>query len=207
MTSELANSDVFHLKLPKTNIFTEDLIMNKKEILKEILSTSLYLLGVLLVTFVLVKFVVQRTEILSGSMEPTLYKGESYLVDKITYRFKDPERFDIITFKYLYAEKTYYVKRIIGLPGETVYIDEYGIIYINDEPLVENYGNATIEKAGLAANKIKLGDDEYFVMGDNRNDSQDSRYPNVGPVKRDQILGRLWVQIWPLNRLRLMKDK
>lgn len=181
--------------------------MNKKEILKEILSTSLYLLGVLLVTFVLVKFVVQRTEILSGSMEPTLYKGESYLVDKITYRFKDPERFDIITFKYLYAEKTYYVKRIIGLPGETVYIDEYGIIYINDEPLVENYGNATIEKAGLAANKIKLGDDEYFVMGDNRNDSQDSRYPNVGPVKRDQILGRLWVQIWPLNRLRLMKDK
>ena len=181
--------------------------MNKKEILKERLSTSLYLLGVLLVTFVLVKFVVQRTEILSGSMEPTLYKGESYLVDKITYRFKDPERFDIITFKYLYAEKTYYVKRIIGLPGETVYIDEYGIIYINDEPLVENYGNATIEKAGLAANKIKLGDDEYFVMGDNRNDSQDSRYPNVGPVKRDQILGRLWVQIWPLNRLRLMKDK
>ena len=107
--------------------------MSQKEVLKEILSTSLYLLGVLLVTFVLVKFVVQRTEILSGSMEPTLYKGESYLVDKISYRFKDPERYDIITFKYLYAEKTYYVKRIIGLPGDTVYIDEYGTIFINDE--------------------------------------------------------------------------
>ena len=163
--------------------------MSKKEVLKEILSTSLYLLGVLLVTFVLVKFVVQRTEILSGSMEPTLYKGESYLVDKISYRFKDPERYDIITFKYLYAEKTYYVKRIIGLPGDTVYIDEYGTIFINDEVLIEHY------------------EGYYFVMGDNRNDSQDSRYPNVGAVKREQILGKLWVQIWPLNRLRLMKDK
>ena len=181
--------------------------MSKKEVLKEILSTSLYLLGVLLVTFVLVKFVVQRTEILSGSMEPTLYKGESYLVDNISYRFKDPERYDIITFKYLYAEKTYYVKRIIGLPGDTVYIDEYGTIFINDEVLIEHYGNETIENPGLAANPIKLGDDEYFVMGDNRNDSQDSRYPNVGAVKREQILGKLWVQIWPLNRLRLMKDK
>ncbi|MBO4846551.1 MAG: signal peptidase I [Lachnospiraceae bacterium] len=181
--------------------------MKKKEILKEILSTSLYLLGVLLVTFLLVKFVVQRTEVLSGSMEPTLYKGESYLVDKISYRFKEPERYDIITFKYKYAEKTYYVKRIIGLPGEKVFIDEYGTIFINDKVLVENYGNAVIENPGLAAEPIKLGDDEYFVMGDNRNDSQDSRYPQVGAVKREQILGKLWVQIWPLNRLRFMKGK
>ena len=153
--------------------------MSKKEILKEILSTSLYLLGVLLFTFLLVKFVVQRTEILSGSMQPTLYKGESYLVDKISYRFKEPQRFDIVTFKYKYAEKTYYVKRIIGLPGETIFIDEYGTIYIDGEVLVENYGN----------------------------DSQDSRYPNVGPVKREQILGKLWVQIWPLNRIRFMKGR
>ncbi len=181
--------------------------MNKKEILKEILSTSLYLLGVLLVTFLLVKFVVQRTEVLSGSMEPTLYKGESYLVDKISYRFKEPERYDIITFKYKYAEKTYYVKRIIGLPGDKVFIDEYGTIFINDQVLVENYGNAVIENPGLAAQPIQLADDEYFVMGDNRNDSQDSRYPQVGAVKRDQILGKLWLQIWPLNRLRFMKGK
>jgi len=181
--------------------------MSKKDILKEILSTSLYLLGVLLFTFLLVKFVVQRTEILSGSMQPTLYKGESYLVDKISYRFKEPQRFDIVTFKYKYAEKTYYVKRIIGLPGETIFIDEYGTIFIDGEVLVENYGNEVIEKAGLAAEPIKLADDEYFMMGDNRNDSQDSRYPNVGPVKREQILGKLWVQIWPLNRIRFMKGR
>jgi len=181
--------------------------MNKKQILKEILSTSLYLLGVLVVTFLLVKFVVQRTEILSGSMEPTLYKGESYLVDKISYRFTDPERFDIVTFKYKYKEKTYYVKRIIGLPGDKVYIDEYGTIFINDEVLVEHFGNEVIENAGLASEPIILGEDEYFMMGDNRNDSQDSRFPNVGAVKRDQILGKLWVQIWPLNRLRFMKNR
>ena len=182
--------------------------MTKKEILKEILSTSLYLLGVLIVTFLLVKFVVQRTEILSGSMEPTLVKGESYLVDKISYRFKDPERFDIVTFKYKYKEKTYYVKRVIGLPGETVFIDEYGTIFINDKPLIEEgFDFPTIENAGLAATPIKLGDDEYFVMGDNRNDSQDSRYPDVGAVKREQILGKLWLQIWPLNRIRFMGDK
>ena len=112
--------------------------MNKK--LKDILSTSLYLLIVLVMTFLVVTYVGQRTKVIGSSMSPTLTDGDNLIVDKISYRFHDPERFDIVVFPFRYAEKTYYIKRIIGLPGETVYIDEEGTIYIDGEVLNENFG-------------------------------------------------------------------
>ena len=99
------------------------------------------------------------------------------------------------------------IKRIIGLPGETVQIDENGNIYINGELLEENYGAETIQNPGRAANPITLGDDEYFVMGDNRNNSKDSRSEEVGNVKRSQIIGRAWLRIWPLNKFGLLKHQ
>ena len=104
--------------------------MNRK--LKEILSTSLYLLVVLVLTFLVVTYVGQRTQVIGSSMEPMLSDGDNLIVDKISYRFQDPQRFDIIVFPFQYEENTYYIKRIIGLPGETVYIDENGQIFIND---------------------------------------------------------------------------
>ena len=112
--------------------------MNKK--LKDILSTSLYLLIVLVMTFLVVTYVGQRTKVIGSSMSPTLADGDNLIVDKISYRFHDPERFDIVVFPFRYADKTYYIKRIIGLPGETVYIDEEGTIYIDGEVLDENFG-------------------------------------------------------------------
>ncbi len=108
--------------------------------MREILSTGLYLLIVLCLTYLVIAFVGQRTEVNGASMEPTLSDQDNLIVDKITYRFHDPERFDIIVFPYQHKEKTYFIKRIIGLPGETVQIDEEGRIYINGEVLYETYG-------------------------------------------------------------------
>ena len=178
--------------------------MNK--VMKEMISTLLYLLLVLCLTWIVITFVGQRTEVDGASMEMTLMDGDNLIVDKISYRFHDPARFDIIVFPFQYKENTYYIKRIIGLPGETVQIDEKGNIYINGEILQENYGKEVIkpENVGIAAEPITLGEDEYFVMGDNRNGSTDSRHSGVGSVHRDCLLGRAVAVIWPLDRLRLL---
>lgn len=177
--------------------------MNKA--LKEFLNTSIYILIVLLLTYCVVNFVGQRTAVIGSSMEPTLSDGDNLIVDKITYRIREPERFEIIVFPYQYASDTYYIKRIIGLPGETVRIDNEGTIYINGEALEENYGKEVIREAGLASEEIVLGDDEYFVMGDNRNDSADSRFVSVGNIKRENIIGRAWIRIYPFQKFGVLK--
>ncbi len=181
--------------------------MNK--VMKEMISTLLYLLGVLCITYCLIHFVGQRTAVEGSSMEATLSDGDNLIVDKITYRFRDPERFDIIVFPFQYEAKKFYIKRIIGLPGETVQIDQAGTIYINGEVLEENYGREIIkpENIGIAIDPITLGEDEYFVMGDNRNNSTDSRTEIVGNIHRDDIVGRAWVRIWPLNKFGVLRHK
>jgi signal peptidase I len=177
-----------------------------KNVVKEIFSTILYIL-VLLGTYLLITFVGQRTSVSGSSMEPTLSNNDQLILDKISYRFSEPQRFDIIVFPFQYAEKTFYVKRIIGLPGETVQIDLQGNIYINGQILNEDYGKETINFAGLAVEPITLGDDEYFVMGDNRNNSSDSRDPSVGNIRRSNIIGKAWVRIWPLNKFGVLKHQ
>ena len=172
-----------------------------KSVLKEILSTSLYLLSVLIVTYLIITFVGQRTEVNGSSMESTLQHGDNLIVDKISYRFSDPKRFDIVVFPFQYEEDTYYIKRIIGLPGEIVQIDTDGVIYINGEVLHESYGLEVIKDPGRAIEPITLGEDEYFVMGDNRNNSSDSRDPSVGIIKRSDIVGRAFMRLYPFDRI------
>lgn len=190
---------------------TEELRSGTKshKILKELLSTGLYLLSIFIVTWLIVTYVGQRTEVEGESMEPMLQNGDNLITDKITYRFRDPERFEIIVFPFKYEEATYFIKRVIGLPGETVWIDEDGSIYINGEVLEENYGKEVIrpDRIGRAAEPITLGEDEYFVLGDNRNDSSDSRTEMVGNIKKSDILGRAFMRIWPLNKFGLLKHK
>ncbi|MDE7269886.1 MAG: signal peptidase I [Acetatifactor sp.] len=183
--------------------------MNKKKILKELLNTGLYLLFVLAAAWLLSNYVVQRTPVVGSSMESTLSDGDNLFMDKISYRFRDPERFDIIIFPFQYEEDTYYIKRIIGLPGETVQIDASGNIYIDGEILQESYGREVIkpEKVGRAAQPVVLGEDEYFVMGDNRNNSSDSRTEAVGNIHRNDIVGRAWIRIWPLNKFRFLNHQ
>lgn len=172
--------------------------MNSKA--KEVLSTSLYFLFVIVVCFLVVKYVAQRTEVIGVSMMETLHDGDNLIMNKISYRLGEPERFDIVIFPFRNDERKNYIKRIIGLPGETIQIDDHGNIFINGELLEEHYGKDVIENPGRAAEPFVLGDDEYFVMGDNRNNSEDSRFYEVGPVHRDEILGKVWIRIFPLNR-------
>lgn len=180
-----------------------------KSVLKELIGTAIYLLVVLGVVYLVITYVGQRTEVEGASMETTLYDGDNLIVDKLTYRFNTPERFDIIVFPFQYQEETYYIKRIIGLPGETVQIDEKGNIYIDGEILQESYGREIIkpENIGIAKDPIVLGADEYFVMGDNRNNSSDSRTEIVGNIHRDDIIGRAWVRIWPLKDFGVLKHQ
>ncbi len=178
-----------------------------KSIMKEVLSTSIYLLLVLCAAYLIVTYVGQRTQVSGGSMESTLSNEDHLLVDKISYRFHAPERFDIIVFPFQYDKETYYIKRIIGMPGETVRIDEEGNIYIDEELLEEDYGREVIENPGRAVEPITLGDDEYFVMGDNRNNSSDSRDPSVGNIHRDDIIGRAFIRIWPLSKFGILKHQ
>ena len=175
-----------------------------KGIIKELLAWLAMIAVVVAATYLVVTFVGQRTQVSGESMETTLSDGDHLIVDKISYRFRDPERYDIVVFPYRLEENTYYIKRIIGLPGETVQIVD-GYVYINGVQLDEHYGNEIMEKPGIAAEPVTLGEDEYFVLGDNRNNSQDSRTASVGVIHRDEILGRAWVRIWPLSDFGVIK--
>lgn len=184
----------------------DDFEEKKTGLFREMLGFLIYVAVVVGITFCIITFVGQRTYVSGSSMENTLSHGDNLIVDKLSYRFRDPERFDIIVFPFRYAAKTYYIKRIIGLPGETVQIQD-GDIYIDGEILNESYGREVMKNAGLAADPITLGEDEYFVLGDNRNDSTDSRDPSVGVIHRDEIIGRAWVRIWPLSEIGVLKHQ
>ena len=179
--------------------------MNK--VMKEFLNTAIYLLCVLGAVWLVITFVGQRTEVEGASMENTLHNGDNLIVDKLSYRFHDPERFDIIVFPYQYEENTYYIKRIIGLPGETVQVVD-GYVYINGSRLESDiYGNELMDDPMAASQPITLGEDEYFVLGDNRNHSQDSRDPSVGEVKKDTIMGKAWVRIYPFDKMGVIRHE
>lgn len=178
----------------------------KKSIGREILSFAGYLVVVLVITYLIVHFVGVRTEVIGTSMTPTLENGDNLIVEKLSYRFGDPQRYDIIVFPYPENPKKHYIKRIIGLPGETVQIMD-GHVYINGELLDEDYGNAVMNNAGVAAEPVVLGSDEYFVLGDNRNNSEDSRYAAVGNIKRSDISGRAWLRIWPFKSFGVLKHQ
>lgn len=170
-------------------------------IIREIISMLLYIIVVMVMIWLIINYVGQRTEVSGESMNATLEDADHLWIDKLSYHFKEPKRFDIVVFPYQ-DTSIYYIKRIIGLPGETIYIDEEGQIHINGEILEEDYGLETIDPftLGRAERPVTLGDDEYFVMGDNRNNSKDSRTNEVGNVHRKEIEGKVAVRIWPLGR-------
>ena len=135
-----------------------------------------------------------------GSMEPTLKAGDRALINSAAYKLSSPRRGDIVVFRAEDdAKSSLHIKRVIGLPGETVQI-KGSTIYIDGKPLKENYGKDPIDYAGIAEKPIKLGDDEYFVLGDNREISRDSRYEEVGKVKRKNIEGRAVLRIYPFDK-------
>lgn len=161
-----------------------------KKIIKEIVIWLLLIVLTITASYFITTNVFVKTAVAGVSMEPTLMEGQVVIVNKIEYYLKSPRRNDVIVYKQSNREHSYYeIKRVIGLPGETVKIKN-GIIYINDEVLKEKIKTETIENAGLAEEGIKLDDNEYFVLGDNRNDSEDSRFASVGNVLKNEILGK-----------------
>ena len=187
---------------------------NKRKKKKKIRSALFLLLEtvvVIVLAFVLVRAAVERTVVPGTSMEPTLAENTSIIVNRLSYLMKGPKRFDVIVFEQAGEEHSYYhVKRVIGLPGERVQIAN-GLVYINGEPLKEAvHGLAQIHLSGLATEEITLDEDEYFVLGDNRNKSEDSRFANIGNVTKEQIVGKAWLTLNPFNiisQMNLEKNK
>lgn len=177
-----------------------------KGIARELLGWVVYIAVIIGLTWLIITFVGQRTRVSGHSMEATLHDGDNLIVDKLSYRFRDPKRYEIIVFPYRHKENTYYIKRIIGLPGETVQVKD-GYVYIDDEKLDEDYGLEVMESPGIAEEPITLGEDEYFVLGDNRNHSSDSRDPSVGVLHRDELIGRAWIRIWPFDSIGVVQHE
>ena len=171
---------------------------------KELFQWILYIAVIIILTILINTFVGQRTHVIGHSMEPTLQDNDNLIVDKLSYRFRDPSRFDIIVFPFQEEESIYYIKRIIGVPGETIQIID-GHIYINGVLLQENFGREAIMDPGIARQSIYLGEGEFFVLGDNRNHSADSRSPDVGVRHRDDFTGRAWIRIWPFSNFGLLE--
>ncbi len=179
----------------------------EKNIMKELLGWILYLLLVVGLTWLILTYVGQRTRVSGHSMETTLSNGDNLIVDKLSYRFRDPKRFDIIVFPFKYEENTYYIKRIIGLPGETVQVVD-GCAYIDGELLESDiYGAELMEDSGIAGELLTLKEDEYFVLGDNRNHSSDSRDPSVGILTREDLLGKALVRIYPFDKMGVIRHE
>lgn len=177
----------------------------KSEMKKEILSWIACFAIAIAAALFIVTFIGQRVQVDGRSMEDTLQDRDNLICDKLSYRFSDPERFDVVIIYPDEAKSKRWIKRIIGMPGEEVRIDNDGNIFINGELLEEDYGKEVIEDPGLAAQTITLGEDEYWVMGDNRNHSSDSRV--IGPVPRNRILGKAFVRIYPFSKFGLIKHQ
>ena len=134
-------------------------------------------------------------------MQPAIENEDTVLLNRIAYSFHGPKRYSIIAF-HPNGVKTskIYVKRVIGLPGETIQIHD-GKVYINGSVLEDDVSEDDILTAGLAAGELTLGENEYFVLGDNRNNSEDSRYANIGNIKKDYIIGKAWFRIAPFSEI------
>ena len=161
--------------------------------LLNICKTVMDIVMVVLAAYVIVSFACTRTTISGGSMEDTIKNEDTVLINRFAYAFGSPKRFDCIAFEPdAIGSSKLYVKRVVGLPGETIQIKE-GHIYINGNILENDINDTYIVTAGMAINEIHLGEDEYFCLGDNRNNSEDSRFSSIGMIKKEHIVGKVWM--------------
>lgn len=181
---------------------TQEEYNEKHPFLRTVLSLSVCIVIALLVSLCITKYIAHHTSVEGNSMEPTFYNSDQLIVENISYYLHEPERFDVIVFPF--TDEISYIKRIIGLPGEKIRILN-GNIYINDKLLKEDYGKEKIREPGIAVNGITLGEDEYFVLGDNRNASVDSRKEEVGPIHRSDIKGKVWLRVYPFDKFGLLE--
>ena len=171
--------------------------MRKKK--SAFLEYAVYVFVIIFVLFLAPKFFVEKIFVDGTSMENSLYDGEHVLIEKVSRYLDGPERFDIVVFTKNHGTYTKtYIKRVIGLPGESIRIDG-NKIYVNETELAEDYGKDPMKYAGIAAEPILLGEDEYFVLGDNRVVSVDSRDKIVGVVTKDELDGVVFFRTAPFS--------
>lgn len=163
-------------------------------VIKEIFSWFFWIFASMLLAVVLVFCIGMQTSVIGPSMEPSLFNGQKIFLNRLIYKVASPREGDVIVFLPNGNEKShYYVKRVVGVPGDTLYIKN-GLLYVNDEA-VEEYFNDRIAEPGLLGSEVTLGEDEYFVIGDNCNNSEDSRSANIGTVKKEYIIGKAWFKM------------
>ena len=166
-----------------------------KDMVREILVTIFYCFAAVLLAFVLVFLVGMKISVIGVSMEPALYNGQEIFINRFIYKLFQPGRGDIIAFLPNGNQNShYYLKRVVGLPGERIQIIG-GYVYIDGELLDEGDTYDKISDPGIAENVVILGSDEFFVLGDNRNSCEDSRSGNIGPVKKETIAGKAWFHL------------
>ena len=179
----------------------------ERDAVKEVLVWIFQIAVVLACAVVAAIFFFQTVTMQEGSMEPTLASGDRFFINRMAYKLGTPERGDLIVFKTSPKEDaSLHIKRVIGLPGETIQIKD-GQILINGETYKEGRDFPSISSPGLAEEEISLQNGEYFVLGDNRNNSSDSRDMSVGNVRRDKIIGRAWLRIWPFDRFGFIRHR
>ena len=179
----------------------------KHSIIKNILLWTFQILVVILFAYVLVYFFGQSRTNIGQSMDVTLSGGDTVLMDTLIYQVGSPKRGDVIAFKPNGSSTGHSsIKRVIGLPGETIQIKD-GMIYIDGEVYLEKKSSPVITNPGMASDGITLGNQEYFVLGDNRNNSSDSRDPSVGILTRKDLLGRAWVRIYPFDKVGVIRHE
>lgn len=165
------------------------------KIIKDILEMLVGSAVAVFLAFVLIFSAGMRTSVVGNSMEPVLYNGQEILMNRLIYRISTPKRGDVIVFLPNGNQNShFYVKRVVGLPGETVQIRD-GSVYIDGVLLAEDESLDKIADPGIAQNELQLASDEFFVLGDNRNSSEDSRSGNIGAVKKDTIIGKAWFHL------------
>lgn len=153
---------------------------------------------------VLVYYFMTSLTCVGQAMEPTVGSGNQVLVNRFIYSLSSPKAGDVVVFKPNGNENShYYMRRVIGVPGDTVQIKE-GFVYVNDELFETGIGNEQMDYAGVAEEEIKLGKDEYFVLGDNRNASEDSRNADIGNVRKGDIYGKAWFVRYPWDNFGLI---
>lgn len=175
------------------------------KLLKEIGIWAGEILLVIVAAVMLVSFVGFRITVVGASMSPTLESGDEILVNRFQYKIFSPKQNDLIVFLPNGNEKShYYIKRVIAGPGDKVQIKD-GMVYVNGEQFAEKASVSSIENALLAEDEITVGEDEYFVLGDNRNNSEDSRYASIGNVKKEYIVGKAWFVVSPWEKFGFLK--